>query len=137
MVKNKRGPRNVANFFEAAKSASPRVNPDLKVRILRDAENIHGNIDLPRNLSWLKNTLNFLTDLVGVPSAVGFAASLMIGACIGFYSPNAPQFSIDPNANGTTNATKGLTIQSTRVGFAGQKKKRYGFSVTLSFGGTL
>ena len=57
--------------------------------------------------------------------------------CIGFYSPNAPQFSIDPNANGATNATKGLTIQSTRVGFAGQKKKRYGFSVTLSFGGTL
>ena len=88
MVKNKRGPRDLANFFEAAKSASPRVNPDLKVRILRDAENIHGNIDLPRNLSWLKNTLSLLTDLVGVPSAVGFAASLMIGACIGFYSPD-------------------------------------------------
>ena len=89
MVKNKHGPKDdLSNFFEAAKSASPRVNSDLKVRILRDAENIHGNIDLPRNLSWLKNTLSLLTDLVGVPSAVGFAASLMIGACIGFYSPD-------------------------------------------------
>ena len=89
MVKNKRGPKDdLSNFFEAAKSASQRVNPDLKVRILRDAENIHDNIGLPRNLSWLKNALNFLEDLVGVPSTVGLAASLMVGAFIGFYSPD-------------------------------------------------
>ena len=89
MVKNKRGPKDdLSNFFEAAKSASQRVNPGLKVRILRDAENIHDNIGLPRNLSWLKNALNFLEDLVGVPSTVGLAASLIVGAFIGFYSPD-------------------------------------------------
>ena len=77
-----------SEFFKAARSASPRVNSYLKARILRDAEKIHGNLYLPRNLSWFNNTLTFLKNLGGVPSTVGFAASLMVGACIGFYSPN-------------------------------------------------
>lgn len=51
--------------------------------------------------------------------------------CIGFYSPNAPQFSIDPIT------TRGLTIKNTNVGYAGQKKTRYGFTISLSFGGTI
>ena len=78
----------LSDFFKAARSASPRVNSYLKARILRDAEKIHGNLYLPRNLSWFNNTLNFLKNLGGVPSTVGFAASLMVGACIGFYSPD-------------------------------------------------
>ena len=89
MVKDKRSSKDeLSDFFKAARSASPRVNSYLKARILRDAEKIHGNLDLPRNLSWFNNTLIFLKDIGGVPSTVGFAASLMVGACIGFYSPD-------------------------------------------------
>ena len=78
----------LSEFFKAARNASPRVNSYLKARILRDAEKIHGNLYLPRNLSWFNNKLNLLKNLGGVPSTVGFAASLMVGACIGFYSPD-------------------------------------------------
>ena len=89
MDKDKRNSKDeLSDFFKAARSASPRVNSYLKARILRDAEKIHGNLDLPRNLSWFNNTLNFLKDIGGNPSTVGFAASLMVGACIGFYSPD-------------------------------------------------
>ena len=89
MVKDKRSARDeLSDLFKSAKSASPRVNPDLKARILRDAEKILSNIDLPQNLSWFNNTQKFLKDLGGVPSSIGFAASLMLGACIGFYSPD-------------------------------------------------
>ena len=89
MGKDKRNSKDeLSDFFRAARSASPRVNSYLKARILRDAEKIHGNLYLPRNLSWFNNTLTFLKNLGGVPSTVGFAASLMVGACIGFYSPD-------------------------------------------------
>ena len=89
MGKDKRSSKDeLSNFFKAARSASPRVNPDLRARILRDAEKINGNLDLPRNLSWFNNTLYFLKGLGRVPSTVGFAASLMLGAFIGFYSPD-------------------------------------------------
>ena len=89
MIKKNGDPKDkLSNFFEATKSGSPRVNPDLKARILRDAEKIHSNIDLPLNLSWLNNTIVFLKDMGGIPSTVGFAASLIAGACIGFYSPD-------------------------------------------------
>jgi hypothetical protein len=50
---------------------------------------------------------------------------------IGFYSPNADRFSLDPDGNA------GYTISSTSIGFAGQSKKRYDFTVVLSFGGTV
>ena len=89
MIKDKRSSKDVrSDFFKAARNASPRVNSNLKARILRDAEKMYGNLDLPRNLSWFNNTLNCLKDQGGVPSTVGFAASLMIGAFIGFYSPD-------------------------------------------------
>tara|TARA_B110000495_G_C22601878_1_gene359864 strand:+ start:26 stop:556 length:531 start_codon:yes stop_codon:yes gene_type:complete len=55
---------------------------------------------------------------------------------IGFYSPNAPEFSLDPNATSSTNATFGYTLQNLRIGYMGQKTTRYGFSATLSYGGT-
>ena len=89
MIKKNGDPKDkLSNFFEATKSGSPRVNPDLKAPILRDAEKINSNIDLPLNLSWLNNTIVFFKDLGGVPSTVGFATSLIAGACIGFYSPD-------------------------------------------------
>ena len=56
---------------------------------------------------------------------------------IGFYSPNAPEFSLDPNASSATvPATKGYTIESWDIGYMTPKIKNYDFSVTLSFGGT-
>ena len=59
---------------------------------------------------------------------------------IGFYSPNAPEFSLDPNATkvGSTEtpATKGYTIESCDLGFMTPRIKNYDFSVSLSFGGT-
>ena len=89
MGKDKRNSKDkLSEFFKAARTASPRVNSYLKARILRDAEKINGNLYLPRNLSWFNSTVNFLKNLGGVPSTVGFAASLMVGACIGFYSPD-------------------------------------------------
>ncbi|MBF85124.1 MAG: hypothetical protein CL489_11745 [Acidobacteria bacterium] len=58
---------------------------------------------------------------------------------IGFYSPNAPEFSLDPNATSVgatdTPATKGYTIESWNLGYVGSKVKSYDFSVNLSFGG--
>lgn len=54
---------------------------------------------------------------------------------IGFYSPNAERFSIDPNATNISKATYGYTIKRTRIGYIGRRPKRYDFSVTLTFGG--
>ena len=57
MGKDKRNSKDeLSDFFKAARSASPRFNSYLKARILRDAEKIHGNLELPRNLSWFNNT---------------------------------------------------------------------------------
>ena len=50
---------------------------------------------------------------------------------IGFYSPNALRFSLDPDGN------VGYTIVNTTIGYMGVAKKRYDFLVTLSFGGTV
>ncbi len=44
---------------------------------------------------------------------------------------NAPQFNIDPDDQ------KGLHIISTDIGYAGQAKTRYDFTITLGFGGTV
>ena len=89
MVKNKRTPtEELSNFFEAAKSSSPKINPDLAARILRDADTVHNDLNSLQNRSWSNKFLDFLKDLGGVPSTVGFATSLMMGVCIGFYSPD-------------------------------------------------
>jgi hypothetical protein len=56
---------------------------------------------------------------------------------IGFYSPNAPEFSLDPNATGASApATKGYTIESWDLGYMSPKITAYDFRVVLSFGGT-
>ena len=65
---------------------------------------------------------------------------------VGLYSPNAPEFSLDPNAtssnagspqSGTvTPATKGLTLDSFSIGYNTPQVKAYGFRATLKFGGT-
>ncbi len=59
---------------------------------------------------------------------------------IGFFSPNAPEFSQDPDATAGAlpagKATLGYTLESFRIGHVGQQLTRYDFQVTLSFGGT-
>lgn len=56
---------------------------------------------------------------------------------IGLYSPNAPEFTLDPNADHpSTPATKGFTISSWDLSYSGVKTKSYNFSLTLNFGGT-
>ena len=89
MVKNKQNPKDdLSLFFEAAKSSTPEVYPDLKARILRDADKTRDGIDLVQNRTWLDRALDCLKELGGFPSAVGFTASLAAGICIGFYSPD-------------------------------------------------
>ena len=63
MGKDKRSSKDeLSSFFKAARSASLRVDPNLKARILRDAEKINGHLDLPRNLSWFNHSLYFLKE---------------------------------------------------------------------------
>lgn len=89
MVKNKQNPKDdLSIFFEVAKSSTPEVHPDLKVRILRDADKTRDELDLVQNRTWLDRALDCLKELGGFPSAVGFTASLAAGMCIGFYSPD-------------------------------------------------
>ena len=60
---------------------------------------------------------------------------------IGFYSPNATEFSLDPSATIVSSvdvpATQGYTISGVTIGYTGQSKTRYSFSATLNFGGTM
>ena len=75
-------------FFEASKEGVPKVNRDLETRILRDADRAHRVMNAPRTRLWLERVLDYLKELGGFPSAVGFTASLAAGVCIGFYSPD-------------------------------------------------
>ena len=75
-------------FFEASKVGAPKVHRDLEARILRDVDGAHGMINAPRFRLWLDRSLDYLKELGGFPSAVGFTASLAAGVCIGFYSPD-------------------------------------------------
>lgn len=55
---------------------------------------------------------------------------------IGFYSPNAPEFSLDPDSTSAgAKGTVGFTLNSFSLGFNTPAITRYGFRVTLSFGG--
>ena len=75
-------------FFEASKAGVPKVNRDLETRILRDADRAHGVMNASPVRLWIDQSLVFLKELGGFPSAVGFTASLAAGVCIGFYSPD-------------------------------------------------
>lgn len=90
---------------------------------------INGVFDNPKTLN------SDIAKLKLISSRVQLDAKHIYGK-IGFYSPNASEFSLDPNATAGTNATIGYTISSFKIGYIGQQVTRYGFSVTLSFGGT-
>ena len=75
-------------FFEASKEGVPKAHRDLETRILRDSDRAHGIMNAPRIRLWLGRSLDYLKELRGFPSAVGFTASLTTGVCIGFYFPD-------------------------------------------------
>ncbi|MGB0634257.1 MAG: hypothetical protein ACPGKG_01540 [Paracoccaceae bacterium] len=81
-------------FFEASKEGVPKAHRDLETRIIRDADRAHGIMNAPRIRLWLGRSLDYLKELRGFPSAVGFTASLATGVCIGFYSPDWSGFII-------------------------------------------
>ncbi len=89
MVKNKQNPKDdVSIFFDVAKTSTPKIHPNLKARILRDANKICGGGDVVRDRTRLDSTLDLLNELAGFPSVVGLTSSLAVGVCIGFYSPD-------------------------------------------------
>lgn len=56
---------------------------------------------------------------------------------IGFYSPNALRFNLDPNATHANAATQGFTIDYVDEGRVGQKGEIFDFEIKLDFGGTV
>ena len=53
----------------------------------------------------------------------------------GFRIGNADFFAIDPVADSGSNIGRGLMIKTMQIGYSGSAKTRYGFVVTLAFGG--
>ena len=107
------------------------------VRRINKQENGLQSISLSIN-GMLKNTQTDIQKLKTIRQTPQLDVQHPFGR-IGFYSPNATEFSLDPSAtvSGSTNvpATQGYTIGDVEIGYAGQKKTRYTFSATLSFGG--
>ena len=92
MAKNKQNSKNYLSiFFEEAKTSAPKISPVFKARILKDAYKTWGGGDAIQDLPRLDATLVCLKELSGFPSVVGFAASLVVGVYIGFYSPDWTQ----------------------------------------------
>ena len=81
-------------FFEASKEGVPKAHRDLETCIIRDADRAHGIMNASWIRLWLGRSLDYLKELRGFPSAVGFTASLATGVCIGFYYPDWSDFII-------------------------------------------
>ena len=109
------------------------------VRRINKQENGLQSISLSIN-GMLKNTQTDIQKLKTIRQTPQLDVQHPFGR-IGFYSPNATEFSLDPSAtvSGSTNvpATKGYTISSVTIGYTGQSKTRYSFTAVLNFGGTL
>ena len=85
MVKDKKHPTDdLTAFFEAARSATPQPTPDLKMRILADADRLQKAGKVSRKRNWFDDLKDWFHDLGGAPSALGFASSLVAGVYIGF-----------------------------------------------------
>lgn len=106
------------------------------VKLINKQENGLRGIELTIN-GVFKNPKTLSTDIAKLKNMATMSQidSKHIYGIVGFYSPNAPEFSLDPNATVATNATKGYTLSSFTIGYAGQQVTRYDFRVTLSFGG--
>lgn len=92
MAKNKQNSKNYLSiFFEEAKISAPKLSPALKARILKDAHKTWSGGYAIQNSPRLLATLVCLKELSGLPSVLGFGASLAIGFFVGFYSPDWTQ----------------------------------------------
>jgi len=61
--------------------------------------------------------------------------SSLVHGRFGFKIGNADYFQVDPVADSGSNIGRGLMIKDMKIGYDGSRKIRYGFSVTLAFGG--
>lgn len=89
---------------------------------------INGVFKNPKSLS------SDIAKLTLISSSVQTDAKHIFGR-VGFYSPNAPDFSLDPNATTSAPATRGYTVSGFHLGYVGQKTTRYDFQIKLSYGG--
>ena len=89
MVKDKEHSRDdLAAFFEAARAVTPEPTPDLKMRILADADRLQKADKVSKKRNWFADLKDWFHELGGAPSAIGFASSLAAGVYIGFFSPD-------------------------------------------------
>ena len=87
MAKIKQNPKDdLSASFETAKSSVLAANPNLKKRILIDADKMRLGLDLAENQPWIGSILIGVKNLRGVSAMVGFTVPLAAGICIGFYS---------------------------------------------------
>ena len=109
------------------------------VRRVNKQENGLKSVSLMIN-GMLKNTQTDIQKLKTIRQTPQLDAQHPFGR-IGFYSPNATEFSLDPSATIVSSAdvpaTQGYTISAVKIGYTGQSKTRYSFSATLNFGGTM
>jgi hypothetical protein len=114
----------------------PAPNSD-GVKLINKQENGLRGVELVIN-GVFKNPKTINTDITKLKNLATMSQvdSKHIYGIVGFYSPNAPEFSLDPNATVISTATKGYTLSSFTIGYVGQNVTRYDFRVTLSFGGT-
>ena len=109
------------------------------VRRVNKQENGLKSVSLMIN-GMLKNTQTDIQKLKTIRQTPQLDAQHPFGR-IGFYSPNATEFSLDPSATIVSGvnvpATQGYTISAVTIGYTGQSKTRYSFSATLNFGGTM
>ena len=106
---------------------------------------IKGRFKKPTNASGIPQLDTEIGRLITISKTLQVGSDHPFGV-VGFYSPNAPQVSLDPNATSTnagspqsgtvTPATKGYTISSWDLGYMSPNITAYDFSVTLSYGGT-
>jgi|TARA_R110000824_G_scaffold355635_1_gene542843 hypothetical protein len=106
---------------------------------------VSGRFKKPINASGIPQINTDIAKIVTMSKISQIDTSHPFGV-IGFYSPNAPEFTLDPNATSTnagspqsgtvTPATKGYTISSWELGYMTPKITSYDFRITLSYGGT-
>lgn len=113
----------------------PAPNND-GVKLINKQENGLRGVDLTIN-GVLRNPKTINADITTLKRMATLSQidTKHIYGIVGFYSPNAPEFSLDPNATSSLNATKGYTLNSFTIGYVGQQTTRYDFRVELSFGG--
>ncbi len=79
-------------FFNAAKRLAPRPSEDLQARILMEATRAQQRpAPKPARVSVFEMLKDFVADLGGAPATAGLATAALVGAYIGFSTPEWPE----------------------------------------------